>query len=512
MVVVGSVVAFDVVFGAFVAAFVVLTVLTVRCVFRRNPAGMARYRRARASEDDGSGEGGVPGSERGVGPTGDAGGEDEEEDEPEPPVIALVLAGGGNKGAVQVGMLEVLAEHGFVPDMIFGSSVGAVNGGAYAGDPTRRGAERLTEVWRGLTGEDVFPEGRLHGPWRWLRQRPAVHGNDGLRRIIEAGLTFDRLEDAPIPFEVVATSLTDGQAHWFTSGPAAEAVLASAAIPAILPPVVIDGEAYIDGGVVDNVPIWRAVDAGATVILVLLCGPPVYSPPVAKRPVEAMVNALFVSIHARFAVDASRLPEGVEVVLCTGDASVVHDYADFSHTEALMNVGRAEAAEVLRRHWEILGLDRPPTVHPIGGADAPGTGGRSELAGTEGTGSGSGGPSSGYPGGSEPVTGVTEVVAAGGASDVSEPADPAGSDGGPRGGADDGGRRDGDPAGGGRRGERGSVPHRSVPDPREAPGAPLPTEGTRPGVREQDDPTQRSGARQVTSRRLARTLVSRRSR
>jgi NTE family protein len=371
MVIFGSVVAFEIVFGAFVVAFVVLTVLTMRFVFQRNREALGRFRRSRQSKDaeDGEGEGaGSPGGAGGPG-AGDGG------EEPEPPVIALVLAGGGNKGAIQVGMLEVLAEHGFVPDMIFGASVGAVNGAAYAGDPTRRGAERLTEVWRGLTGEDVFPEGRLHGPWRWLRQRPAVHTNDGLRRIVEGGLVFERLEDAEVPFEVVATSLSDGQAHWFTSGPAVEAILASAAIPAILPPVEIDGEAYIDGGVVDNVPIWRAVDAGADVILVLLCGPPVYTPPPAKRPVEAMVNALFVSIHARFAVDAARLPEGVEVVLCTGDASVVRDYADFSHTEALMNVGRAEAADVLRRHWAVLGLEKPPVVHPVDdGAAASGAG------------------------------------------------------------------------------------------------------------------------------------------
>ena len=117
----------------------------------------------------------------------------------------------------------------------------------------------------------------------------------------------------------MATSLVDGRERWFTYGPAVDAVLASAAMPAIFPPVEIDGERYIDGGVVDNVPIQRAIDAGATRIVVLLCSPPVFEPPVARRPVEGMVNALFIAIHARFVRDMAHLPD-VEVVLCSAGA------------------------------------------------------------------------------------------------------------------------------------------------------------------------------------------------
>ena len=86
---------------------------------------------------------------------------------------------------------------------------------------------------------------------------------------------------------MVATSLTDGRERWFTYGPAAEAVLASSAVPAIFPPVEIEGERFIDGGVVNNVPIRRAIDAGATRIVVLSCAPPVYTPVTPRRPVEA---------------------------------------------------------------------------------------------------------------------------------------------------------------------------------------------------------------------------------
>ena len=104
-------------------------------------------------------------------------------------------------------MLQVLTEHGFVPDRIYGSSVGAVNGVAFAGDPTRKGVERMTEIWRGLTRDDVYPQGRLHGPWLYVQQRDSVYPNTGLRKVIENGIDFERLEDALVPVEVVATSL-----------------------------------------------------------------------------------------------------------------------------------------------------------------------------------------------------------------------------------------------------------------------------------------------------------------
>ncbi len=322
---------FAVVFTIFVVVTVVLLVLVIRFTLQRAAASRTAWL---ADQEDG-----------------------DELEEPGPRT-ALVLAGGGTRGALQIGMLQVLTEHGFVPDRIYGASVGAVNGTAFAGDPTRRGVERMTEIWRGLTRESVYPQGRLHGPWLYFQQRDSVFVNSGLRKVIEDGIGFERLEDAVIPVEVVATSLTDGGERWFTYGPAAQAVLASSAVPAIFPPVEIDGERYIDGGVVNNVPIRRAIDAGATRIVVLLCAPPVYTPASPKRPVEAMFNALMISIHARFARDMAQLPPGVEVIVCTGSESATRDFDDFSTTEALIAQGREEAAEVVRRY----GLGRPGAV------------------------------------------------------------------------------------------------------------------------------------------------------
>jgi len=337
-----AITAFAVVFTVFVVVTAVLLVLVIRFTLHWASASRATWL---AGLDDAD--------------TTDDPADDHRE------LTALVLSGGGTRGAVQIGMLQVLTEHGFVPDRIYGSSVGAVNGVAFAGDPTRRGVQRMTEIWTGLTRDTVYPQGRLHGPWLYFQQRDSVYPNSGLRKIVTDGIDFERLEDAVVPVEVVATSLTDGQERWFTHGSAVDTVLASSAVPAIFPPVEIDGDRFIDGGVVNNVPIRRAIEAGATRIVVLLCGPPAYAPVAPRRPVEAMFNALMISIHARFARDLAQLPPGVNVFVCTGSEGGIRDFDDFSSTEALISEGREEASEVVRRY----GLGR---LDPDSDVTAPG--------------------------------------------------------------------------------------------------------------------------------------------
>jgi NTE family protein len=270
--------------------------------------------------------------------------------DPTLPKTAIVLAGGGSRGAVQIGMLAELVHRGIRADRVYGASVGAINGAAYASNPTPEGIERMAEIWRKLKGDDIFPRSALDGPWLFLQKRPSVHANSGLRTIIEAGVDFENLEDAAIPFELVTTSLTDGRERWIAHGPAVEAILASSAIPSIFPPVTIDGDVLVDGGVVNNVPISRALAAGCTRIFVLLCGPLHYHPRPPRRPAEAALTAFFVAIHARFVRELTNIPPGVEVIVFSGGGDPSAQYRDFSGTAAMIEEGRAEVAEVLDRY------------------------------------------------------------------------------------------------------------------------------------------------------------------
>ncbi len=268
---------------------------------------------------------------------------------------AFVFAGGGARGSAQIGMLQALVARGITADAVYGASVGAINAAGYCGQPTAAGVDKLAERWRSVTREDVFPQGRFPTPWRFFQQRESVHPNNGIRKIIEDGIVFKRLEDSPIPLEVVATSLTDGRMRWFSEGPAVERIQASAALPALLPPVDIDGETFIDGGVVDNVPIGRAIAQGAERIFVLLCGPLHYTPHRYRRPIEGVLTAFFIAVHARFARELEHLPEGVEVVVITVDTEPVSRYDDFSATDTLIAAGRANANMVLD-FWESGGI------------------------------------------------------------------------------------------------------------------------------------------------------------
>jgi NTE family protein len=298
----------------------------------------------------------------------------------QPPVVpirtAFVLAGGGSRGAAQIGMLAALVDRGLRPDVVYGASVGAVNAAGYVVDPTVEGVSRLAAIWRGLTSDDVFPHGRVPAPWRFLQQRESVHSSDGIRKIVEQGAGMKHFDEALIPLEVVATSLSDGRPKWFTKGPAEEAILASAALPALLPPVRIDGELYIDGGVVDNVPISRAIEQGCRRIFVLLCGPLHYAPLVPRRPIEGVLSAFFIAVHARFAREREHLPPGVEVIVFSVGTEPISRYDDFSATEALLTTGRANADAVLEFWLEggrgeigVAGEDLPSVPGPAAVAE-----------------------------------------------------------------------------------------------------------------------------------------------
>jgi NTE family protein len=261
---------------------------------------------------------------------------------------AFVLGGGGNRGAIQVGMLRALSERGIVPDLLVGTSIGAVNAAAFAGAPTIEGVYLAADLWRRIAAEDVFPRGRFDGTWRYLQRREAVYPIDGLRRVVRGFLRFEQVEDSPVPLVLVATRLDDGAEEWITAGPATEAVLASAALPGLYPSVELAGSHYFDGGVLDNVALAAALSAGARRIFVLLCGSVDISIPVFSRPYEAMFAAFGVALTGRLKRDLAAIGRDVDVVVFEGlMASGSGQPSDFSKTEEWIDQGYRTAREAL---------------------------------------------------------------------------------------------------------------------------------------------------------------------
>lgn len=264
---------------------------------------------------------------------------------------AFVLSGGASLGSIQVGMLLALAEAGIVPDVIVGTSVGAVNGGWIASRPDLTGATALADLWRSLSREDVFPTRPLAGLLGFLGRRPNLVPDSGLRRLLEDNLEFARLEDSPIPLHVVATDVLSGQDVLLSSGDAVDAIAASAAIPAVFPPVSLDGRDLIDGGVVNNTPLSHAVALDADVIWVLPTGYSCALPASPKGALAMALHGLTLTVNQRLAVDVARYEATTDLRVIPPLCPVRVSPADFSQsTELIERSHNAARAWLSTRH------------------------------------------------------------------------------------------------------------------------------------------------------------------
>lgn len=256
---------------------------------------------------------------------------------------ALVLAGGGSLGAVQVGSLRALVEAGVEFDMVVGTSVGAVNAAWLVGDPTAGGVEELGRIWRGLHRADVFPTNPLRGILAAAGQRRSVVSGGALRTLLTRHLRFERLEEPEIGLHVVAGDVQTGEEVLLSEGPAVDAVLASTAIPGVLPPVRIGDRWYMDGGVLNNCPISHAVDLGAETVWVLPAGYPcaLATPP--NGAIGMALQGLTLLIQRRLLEEARRYRDVVDLRIAPPLCPVLTSPSDFSHTAELIDRAYASA-------------------------------------------------------------------------------------------------------------------------------------------------------------------------
>jgi NTE family protein len=259
--------------------------------------------------------------------------------------IAFVLGGGGVLGANEVGMLRALLEEGIVPDMILGTSIGAVNGAVLASDPSAASVERLTELWTSADEAGIFSGGMLSRISTLARTRTHAHPNEPLRAMLERALPVRTIEELPVPFQCVASSIERAAEHWFTEGSIVDAVLASSAVPGLLPPVELRGENFFDGGLVNSIPVDRAVALGAATIFVLQVGrieQPLTKP---TKPWEVALVAFEIARRHRFASQMSDLPATVEVhVLPTGEEVRYNDLTHLRYRSMSKTIERIERA------------------------------------------------------------------------------------------------------------------------------------------------------------------------
>lgn len=234
---------------------------------------------------------------------------------------AFVLGGGGALGAHEVGMLKALFAVGIRPDAVVGTSVGAINGAAVAAEPSPAAIDRLADLWTGLGRAGVFTGSLLGRLTTAVRSGTHLYAPGPLDDLLRSHLPVSRVEDLAVPFQCVAASIEKAAEHWFEDGPLIEAVLASCAVPGLLPPVELNGEHFVDGGLVNSIPVARAVSLGAQEVYVLQVGrvERALRPP--RLPWEVALVAFEIARRHRFARDMAELPGGVTVhVLPSGAA------------------------------------------------------------------------------------------------------------------------------------------------------------------------------------------------
>lgn len=259
--------------------------------------------------------------------------------------LAVVLGGGGNLGAYQVGVIAVLARAGVHPDLLVGTSVGALNAAFWACYPGSDVGERLLQLWQtGAVNKILSP----NGWWlRLLRRSDHLFASEPLRRLIARWVAAEqRIEETAIPLAVVATDFETGERVVLWEGSLLSALLASSAIPGLFQPVEVAGKLLVDGGLVANADLETAVEAGATEALVV----DVMGEPPRERAItalQALDRSLLLASRRQTDLLLAAARGHIKVSLLRPRLPWLPWMGDFSHTRELFDMGRAAAEELL---------------------------------------------------------------------------------------------------------------------------------------------------------------------
>lgn len=254
------------------------------------------------------------------------------------PRTALVLCGGGSRGAAEIGLYQALYEVGVRVDLVVGTSIGAVNGAFIASGAS---PEEMKRLWLD------FPRWR---PFRWNREllwkglaARSLLDPSGFKRFLEHTLPVPRFEDLRIPLTIVATDLQEGESVHLEQGDLVFAIMASTALPLFFPPLILNGHQIVDGGVTNNVPLDVALRKGARRIFAMLCR----CKDELERPVSGLLNiesrAFHIATEQKLSWDLERLEGQAEIVVLEPCLASAKSVLDFRYTEEILEEGYRHA-------------------------------------------------------------------------------------------------------------------------------------------------------------------------
>ena len=267
--------------------------------------------------------------------------------------VAFALSGGGNLGALQAGGMRALVEAGIEPDLLTGSSIGALNAAYYAAHPGLDGCKALETAWSDLRRQEVFRFDVLRAVAGFVGLRDHLVTTKRLKVIIQEWLGIERIEEAKVPFAAVATDALNGDIVVMTEGDVASALLATAAIPGIFPPVNRQGRWLVDGSLSAGCPATEALDLGADEVFAFLTTTaPRRKPP--RGAVAAAMNSVSLltsklQVTRLESAEATAAHRGGAVYFVPSPYPEAPSPFDFSQGATLAASGHARAAEWVRQ-------------------------------------------------------------------------------------------------------------------------------------------------------------------
>ncbi len=264
---------------------------------------------------------------------------------------AYVLGGGGVLGAAEVGMLRALFEIEAFPDLVLGTSVGALNGAMVARDPTPAVIERLTDLWQDTSTARAISDRPLRTVRRAVTTGTHLYSAEFLQQRLREEFGETTFEELAVPLQVCASSIERAAEHWFTSGVLVDAIMASAAVPGLLPPAEVDGEHFLDGGIVNSIPLGRAIALGADRVFVLQVGRidrPLKPP---QRPWDVARVSFEIARRHRFARELAEVPDSVEVHVLPARGTSARDDSLLAHRDFSRVTARIEASYQASRDY-----------------------------------------------------------------------------------------------------------------------------------------------------------------
>jgi len=266
---------------------------------------------------------------------------------------AFVLSGGGRLGSVQVGMLKALLEYGVFPEFCVGTSVGAINAAYLCGNPTIEGITELEKIWLSVNQRDIAPAGILKSVSRILSGKNHLVSPSGLRSLLEEHIHYKRFADAVIPCLLMSTDILSGEQIVHTKGNIIDAILASAALPGIYPPLNIEGRVLMDGGISNNTPISAAVENGAKEIYIFPAGYPRIIKSEPDSVIKMLMYSLSILIGQQFLRDIEIYRKKIKIHIIPPVILDVKLPNNLSRTEELLNLSYGNT-----RYWiENKGMD-----------------------------------------------------------------------------------------------------------------------------------------------------------